>query len=181
MVAKRLPQYKPARPGMNRSRLPGVSSRTRRTAMRLENRWTETDIHHYLDNAVVPMRLACNTPAGYPQVVSLWYLREGPRLLAITHQGSHLMRLLRRDPRVGFEVAVNEPPYRGVRGIGDIEWGKTGARERMHQLVTRYLGHDRSPLARWLLSRVDEEMVLTLHPASLSSWDYSRRMQVVAA
>lgn len=143
---------------------------------RLENRWSNHDIQHYLDTTAVPMRLACHTPAGYPQVVSIWYLRENTQLVGITHQSSHLMRLVKQDPRVGFEVAVNEPPYRGIRGFGDIEWGKAGAREVMQRLVKRYLDHANDTLAKWLMSRVDEEMVLRIHPVSISSWDYRPRM-----
>ncbi len=143
---------------------------------RLENCWSNNDIQHYLDTTAVPMRLACHTPAGYPQVVSIWYLREGNQLVGITHQSSHLMRLIKQDARVGFEVAVNEPPYRGIRGFGDIEWGKTGAQDIMQKLVNRYLDNNNDTLARWLMSRVNEEMVLRVHPVSISSWDYRKRM-----
>ncbi|TNF35899.1 MAG: pyridoxamine 5'-phosphate oxidase family protein [Gammaproteobacteria bacterium] len=143
---------------------------------RLENRWNPAQIHDYLDHTTVPMRLACHTPSGYPQVVSIWYLRDGQQLVGITHQSSHLMRLIKQNPHVGFEVAVNEPPYRGIRGFGDIEWGKAGARDVMQQLVTRYLGNNHDALASWLMSRVDEEMVLRIHPVSISSWDYRSRM-----
>lgn len=143
---------------------------------RLENCWNDADIQRFLDSTAVPMRIACNTPAGYPQIVSIWYLYHERRLLGVTHQGSHLMRLIRRDPRVGFEIAVNEPPYCGIRGSGEIEWGKAGTKETLERLVQRYLGDAGSPLARWLLSRADEEMLLTLHPATISSWDYRSRM-----
>ena len=48
----------------------------------------------------------------------------------------------------------------------------------MQRLIDRYLGKSNGGLAGWLMSRVDEEMVLRIHPVSISSWDYRPRMQV---
>ena len=46
----------------------------------------------FLADARIPMRLAANTPSGFPVVLSLWFEAEGDELLAAVH----------RDARIAF-------------------------------------------------------------------------------
>ena len=43
-------------------------------------------------------------------------------------------------------------------------------------LLARYQGDLESDLARWLLSRVESEVAVSIEPGPLRSWDYSDRM-----
>ena len=70
----------------------------------------------FLDEAVIPLRLACVAPSGWPLVVSLWFVRRGDELVCATQRSSSLVRALEHDQRCAFEVAGETPPYRGVRG-----------------------------------------------------------------
>lgn len=122
------------------------------------------------------MRLAANTDSGFPVVLSLWFLPDGDDLLAAVHRDSRIANRLAADRRCAFEIAPNEPPYRGVRGQGNATMSPTGAAELLERLLDRYLGSSDSRLGRFLLARAKEELVVRVRPVRLSSWDYSDRM-----
>ena len=122
------------------------------------------------------MRLAANTTAGFPVVLSLWFVRDGDDLLAAVHRHAKIVKRLETDPRCAFEIATNDPPYRGVRGQARAELSSEGAPALLERLLTRYLGTTDSKLGRFLLSRGDEELAIRLRPRSVASWDYTERM-----
>ena len=61
------------------------------------------------------MRLAANTDSGFPVILSLWFLEEDGQLLAAVHRDARIANRLKADPKCAFEIAPNDPPYRGVR------------------------------------------------------------------
>lgn len=145
-------------------------------AVSLKGPWDESEVADFLASSVVPMRLAAVGKDGFPRVVSVWYCYHAGEILCASHRGSQLIGLLRNNPRVGFEVAPNEPPYHGVRGQGTISLTPEGAGATLEHLIDRYLGTADSSLASWLLSRKDEELLISLRPDRLFSWDYRDRM-----
>jgi len=130
----------------------------------------------FLDDAVIPVRLGCVAPSGWPLVVSLWFVRQGDELVCATQRSSALVRALEHEPRCGFEVAGQEPPYSGVRGRARVTIEPDERLVTLTKLTTRYLGGTESPFARRLLARTKPEVVLRLDPVEVSSWDYSSRM-----
>lgn len=147
---------------------------TRRSA------WDLAQIEEYLGNARIPLRLACNGGKGFPSLASLWFEYRDGTLWCATHASSAILRLLENDPRCAFEIATNEVPYHGVRGQAEVTLTRAGAGELLERLITRYLGDSNPGLARWLLSRVDEEYALCLRPLWVSAWDYRGRMTTAA-
>lgn len=123
------------------------------------------------------MRLAANTTSGFPVVLSLWFLPEDDELLAAVHRDARIAKRLHKDPRCAFEIAPNEPPYRGVRGQALASLEAEGAFAVLERLLDRYLGSGDSSLGRFLLARAEEELIVRLRPSRIASWDYSRRMQ----
>ncbi|MCB1701397.1 MAG: pyridoxamine 5'-phosphate oxidase family protein [Pseudomonadales bacterium] len=138
--------------------------------------WSAKEIAQFLQDTCYPMRLACVGADGYPRVVSVWFLYERGQLFCASHSSSQLVALLGGDGRIGFEVATNDPPYFGVRGQGDAALTTSGGDRMLERLLERYLGRLDSPLAKWLLSRKAEEVLITLTPRRLFSWDYRQRM-----
>ena len=136
--------------------------------------WSEAEIRSYLDATVIPVRLA--SMGTFPLVQSLWFLPEGLDLWCATQADSVLARRLRADSRCGFEVSADEPPYRGVRGTGHATLLPEAAADVLPRLIERYAVPDDSPLAGWLLSRIDTEVAVRIRPRTMSSWDYSPRM-----
>lgn len=133
-------------------------------------------LHEYLAAARIPLRLACHDAAGWPRVLSLWYLVEGGRLWCATPAHAHVVRMLERDPRCGFEVATNEPPYRGVRGEGRARIDRERGHVVLRGLVQRYLGSEETPFSRWLLGRREPEVAIEIEILRLGGWDFTRRM-----
>ncbi|MEP1469789.1 MAG: pyridoxamine 5'-phosphate oxidase family protein [Halieaceae bacterium] len=142
----------------------------------LKGPWNEEQVASFLETAVIPMRLAAVGKDGFPRVVSVWFCYLDGELLCASHSGSPLVSLLRNNPRAGFEIAPNEPPYHGVRGQGTVVMSPEGAGATLEHLIQRYLGNADSGLAQWLLSRKDEELLISLRPERVFSWDYRERM-----
>lgn len=138
--------------------------------------WSQSQIERFLDEHAIPLRLACVGADGFPRVVSVWFLFRAGRFLSVSHQDSQLVGLLRADPRVGFEVAPERPPYCGVRGQGNAMLTHEGAGAVLDEVIERYLGGSDSGLARWLLSRREEEVLISVAPVRFFSWDYRERM-----
>lgn len=136
--------------------------------------WSETEIRGFLLATVIPVRLA--SMGTFPMVQSLWFLPDGLDLWCATQADSVLARRLRADARCGFEVSADEPPYRGVRGTGQATLIPEAAADTLPRLIERYRLPDASPLAAWLLSRIETEVAVRIGPRTLSSWDYSPRM-----
>lgn len=138
--------------------------------------FTNEDIDAHLRETVIPLRLACIGAGGGPLVMSLWYLWRDGALWCATSPRARIVARLRAEPRCGFEVARDSPPYRGVRGTGRVELVPEKGGEILAALVDRYVATRDSRFARWLLARQDDEMALRIVPTRLSSWDFSGRM-----
>lgn len=145
-------------------------------AIRLKGPWQPTEIVAFLEQERMPLRLALNGQDGFPFLASLWFRYAGGALWCATHEDSLVARRLAQDPRAAFEVSVSEPPYYGVRGQAAVERLPQRGREELEALLERYLGGHDSKLARWLLSRADEEVALRIQPKWLTSWDFRERM-----
>lgn len=147
------------------------------SAIRRTGPWSEPQVRAFLAETTIPMRLAANTPSGFPALLSLWFLPEQDDLLAAVHQSARIVKRLRDDPRCAFEIAPNQPPYRGVRGQATASLERDGASGLLERLLERYLGSTDSGLGRFLLGRSDEELVVRLQPLRIASWDYTERME----
>jgi hypothetical protein len=84
---------------------------------------------------------------------------------------------LRREPRCGFEIAADVPPYCGVRGRGLATIDADLGPDTLRQLLARYLGGVENPLAERLLSRSRAEVAIMIKPVKLYKWNYAERMK----
>lgn len=125
----------------------------------------------------MPIRLAGVDSRDHPLVLSLWYVWLDRALWCATAPKARILKLLRRDPRCGFEVAGDAPPYRGVRGQGRAQLVPERGAEILAVLVDRYLGTRDSQFARWPLARGAGEVAIRIEPEHVSSWDFTERMQ----
>jgi nitroimidazol reductase NimA-like FMN-containing flavoprotein (pyridoxamine 5'-phosphate oxidase superfamily) len=143
--------------------------------------WNAERVDRYLRDAVVPLRLACVGAGGVPLVCSLWYVFDGTSLWCASQADAAVVRRLAADPRAGFEVAGDQPPYLGVRGQGRAALRPADGARVLGELLDRYQGGRETPLARWLLARVDREVAVRIDIDWLTAWDYSARMAPAAA
>ncbi len=138
--------------------------------------WPAERVASFLDETRVPMRLATRAESGFPILCSLWFLYDEGRLLCATQGDAMVVRALSTDPRCAFEISTNEMPYFGFRGRGSVEVGREGAVDALERLIDRYLGGRDSGLAKWLLSRAENEVYLSIEIDWATSWDFSQRM-----
>ncbi len=137
--------------------------------------WSLDQIEAFLRAAVIPIRLAC-LANGAPLVCSLWFLYRDGCLWSATQQHAAIVGFFRDDPACGFEIAPNEPPYRGVRGQGTVGLLPAQGGEILGALIDRYVGSRETAFARWLLSRAEQEIAMRIEPRWLTAWDFSARM-----
>ena len=171
--------------------------------VRYKGTWDADGVAAFLDEVVVPVRIACRTPAGGLWIVSLWYRREqgdapdraadgggstvgdngadgAPVLRCATGADAEIVRYLEQDADVAFEVSTDRPPYRGVRGSGTVDIAPDEEKATLRALLERYLGGTDSALADRLLASDRDEVRLTLRPDRVYSWDFSDSMADVA-
>jgi hypothetical protein len=108
--------------------------------------------------------------------MSLWYLYRDGQLWFSVQRNTKFTQWLSDNPRCGFEIAVNEPPYVGVRGRGTATTVQAADDAVLRELIDRFLADDNPGLANWLLSRTATEITLTVRPHWLTAWDYRTRM-----
>ncbi len=142
--------------------------------------WDAKTIEQFLGEARQPLRLATLSSRGFPQITSLWFAFDDGALWCCTQQQSLVSRHIQREPRVGFEIAVNDPPYRGVSGYGNAELSYGDATMLLDRLTTRHLSARDKKLKSWLMSRVATEVIIKIVPVHITSWDFSGRMSKVS-
>ncbi|MCH9671882.1 MAG: pyridoxamine 5'-phosphate oxidase family protein [Gammaproteobacteria bacterium] len=139
--------------------------------------WDAATVEAYLVNTKTPLRLSCQRGSGYPAIASLWYLWRDNSLWCATQKSAAVAKLLKVDPKCGFEVATNTMPYMGVRGFGDAIIHDDIGNDILRELLARYEIAPGSRLSRWLLSRTTPEVAIEIAPGAIQSWDYSDRMR----
>lgn len=131
----------------------------------------------FLEQSRIPLRLACVTRQGWPMVVSLWYFYEQQRLYCATQKTAKIINHLEHNSRCAFELAGDHPPYRGLRGQGEVFLRPDLGRTILERLVRRYTAGPETPLGKSLLARSASEIAIEIQPVRIYSWDYTRRMK----
>jgi nitroimidazol reductase NimA-like FMN-containing flavoprotein (pyridoxamine 5'-phosphate oxidase superfamily) len=143
----------------------------------LTGAWTRERTEQFLDEQTIPVRLATHTPKGGLWMLSLWYRYRDGRLECATGADAKVVRYLRENPGVAFEISTNDVPYRGVRGAGTATVDPDEDKAVLQDLIERYLGDTDSKLARSLLSPDREEVRIAADIERAYTRDCSRRMQ----
>ena len=145
--------------------------------MGLRRCWNEAQIATFMTESHIPLRLAVLDGAGFPLVMSLWFLYEDGALWCATNAKARVLGYLTSQPRCGFEVAGDMPPYKGVRGKGKASLHPERGAEILKRLLDRYAIDPNSKFAAMLLSKIDQEVAIRIAPDQISSWDFSPRMK----
>ncbi|MBM3346168.1 MAG: pyridoxamine 5'-phosphate oxidase family protein [Betaproteobacteria bacterium] len=145
--------------------------------MKIKGPWNASQIRSHLEASLIPARLAVLTPSGSPLVLSLWFLPRDGAIWCACNKRARVIDLLREDPRCGFEVASEIPPYRGVRGQGQAWLDAPEGPAVLEQLLARYRIAAGSRLAGMLRSESANEVAIRIVPDWMTSWDFSARMR----
>lgn len=143
---------------------------------KLRGCWSKAEIAAFLESQLIPIRLAVHDTTGSPWVMSLWFLHDDGRFWCATNRRAKLVSYLQDDPRCGFEVAGDMPPYRGIRGKGVAQLVPERGGEMLVRLLQRYGIDPASALAKSLLAKSDQEVAVSIVPSRVSSWDFTDRM-----
>jgi len=135
------------------------------------------DIEQYLKAVKIPLRLACTNSDGWPVVLSLWFEYDQGLLYCASHKQAKVISYLQDNPRCGFEIAADQPPYCGARGRGKVTLDENRGEEVLKRLLNRYVGNLDNPLAQKLLLRSDGEIAIVIKPVTLFSWNFTQRMK----
>lgn len=141
-----------------------------------KSKWTADGTLAFLRDSRLPLRISSLSADGFPHITSLWFQFHGGRFLCCTQQQSVVCTQVGRAPRVGFEVAVNEPPYYGVSGQGEARILEGDVATLLNGLIDRYLQGRDERLKAWLLSRIATEAIIEITPRRITSWDFRHRM-----
>lgn len=131
----------------------------------------------YLEQTVIPLRLACSTGSGWPFLLSLWYTYLDGSVYCATQSKAKVVARLQQDPRCAYEIASDLPPYCGIRGRATAEIVPLLGEEILMQLLHRYLGGTDNRLARTLLKNKQDEVAIRLSPVSVYAWNFEARMR----
>jgi hypothetical protein len=134
----------------------------------------------YLTTTRIPIRLSCTTESGWPIVLSLWFIYRDGLLYCATQEDARVVRYLKNEPRCGYEIAADLPPYCGVRGQAKARIDQGIGLEILENLLIRYVGSLNNPLAEKLLEDADKEVALVLTPINCFQWNFSQRMADVS-
>ena len=143
---------------------------------RVSGPWSEDEIGTFLETTSVPMRLAVNGAAGFPILMPLWFMWADNSFWAAMKPTAGLVQGLRRDGGCAFDVSIETPPYKGVRGRGTAEVIDDGL-PVLKQLLQRYLGEGSARFQTWLLERSADECAIRITPETLTAWDFGARMK----
>ena len=138
--------------------------------------WTAEAVETFLDETTIPVRLATTRPDESMWIVTLWFRYHDGHLECATHEQAALVRFLRNNPEVAFDISTNQIPYRGIRGNGVATISADPEKRVLRDLIQRYLGGTDSSLAKWLLSEQRSEVCIRIDMDEVYSWDYSDRM-----
>ena len=139
------------------------------------------DYEKYLEQARIPIRLACRTKSGWPVVLSLWYLYRNGEFFCATKKNAQVVSYLKSSRKCAYEIAADRPPYCGVRGQATARLDDDLGPQILDELILRYLGGKENPLADNLLKNRQNETAIVLKPVNIFSWNFSNRMEKVTA
>lgn len=124
----------------------------------------DSEITTLLCDLASPVRLASQSPNGFPLISTLWFIYENGMFWCITQQRTLLRRNLAENPRCAFEIALDSQRFKLLRGQGlatlDLEDGGR-VTERM---INRYLGDTNGPIAAAMRKQIPTEYAIAIQP-----------------
>jgi len=138
--------------------------------------WGLDEVENFLKEQTVPIRVGYPISEKKTWMISLWYQYESGELHCATQTEAKVVKNLRESGHCSFEVSTNRPPYKGVRGNGEVRLEEDDDKKTLRALIERYLGNTDSDLAKKLLADDREETRIRILPETVYSWDFTGRM-----
>lgn len=78
-------------------------------------------MHQTISDTKIPIRIAFVKHDGTPCTISLWYEQIGGKIYCATKRTAKIVSCFQNNPKCGFEIATDKPPYKGTRGTEHVE------------------------------------------------------------
>jgi hypothetical protein len=105
-------------------------------------------------NTKIPIRIGFINPNGVPSIISLWYIDINGKIYCATQKTAKILHYLENKPTCGFEIAGDQPPYKGSRGEGTVKIIPSKGPEILKILIKKYLGDKESTLSKFYSKRM---------------------------
>ena len=129
------------------------------------------------------LQIATIDKQGDPNIQPVWfyYDKDEGKLLIITSKLAKKTQNLRNKPTIYFSVDDENPPYKGVKGKGNVTIVEDPNRivPQAEKISMKYLGTLDHPAAKEMAyrSKSGEGALIEISPKFFSTWDYSKMQQ----
>ena len=133
-------------------------------AMRRVRSLAESEITTLLSDLASPVRLASQSPNGFPLISTLWSLYEDGVFWCITQHRTLLRRNLEANPRCAFEIALKGQRFKLLRGQGLASLDLADGERMTERIINRYLVDPNGPIAAGMRKQVVTEYAIAIRP-----------------
>ena len=133
-------------------------------AMRRVRSLAESEITTLLTDLASPVRLASQSPNGFPLISTLWSLYEDGVFWCITQHRTLLRRNLAANPRCAFEIALKGQRFKLLRGQGLASLDLADGERMTERIINRYLVDPNGPIAAGMRKQVVTEYAIAIRP-----------------
>ena len=124
----------------------------------------ESEITTLLSNLASPVRLASQSPNGFPLISTLWAIYEDGIFWCITQHRTLLRRNLAANPRCAFEIALDGQRFKLLRGQGLASLDLADGGRMTECIINRYLTDPNGPIATGMRKQVVTEYAIAIRP-----------------
>ncbi|HEX6377593.1 MAG TPA: pyridoxamine 5'-phosphate oxidase family protein [Nitrososphaeraceae archaeon] len=141
---------------------------------------SENEVKDFLSDSKLNLHLGTVDKDDYPNVHPTWYLYDESKGVIFIETGKESKKTnnLKRNDKMYFCIDEGNPPYKGIRGKGDVKILSNPDTNLpiAQRIMVKYLGSIDHPMAKLLLENVKNgnSVLLEITPKYYSTWDYSR-------
>jgi hypothetical protein len=143
--------------------------------------FSEQDLKDFLTTKVLNVHLGTVDENGHANIHPAWYYYDDSKEKIYVETGRHSKKMenLSRNNTIYFCIDDPSPPYKGVRGKGNVEVHRDVSFNVLiaQKIHLRYLGNLEHPMSQPLMDAIKkgQSVVLEISPKYYSTWDYSRQ------
>jgi len=117
-----------------------------------------------------PVRIASQSPNGYPLISTVWFLYEDGCFWCITQASTLMRRNLAANPRCAFEIALTGARYKLLRGQGDATLDLADGARVTERMIARHIRDPDGEVARKLRAQIPTEYAIRIRPRWVRGW-----------
>jgi hypothetical protein len=124
----------------------------------------DSEITTLLHDLASPVRLASQSPNGFPLISTLWCIYEDGVFWCITQQRTLLRRNLSANPRCAFEIGLDGQRFKLLRGQGLATLDLADGGRVTERMINRYLGDPNGSIAVTMRAQISTEYAIAIRP-----------------